>query len=91
MMKYITNHPVTWATVLVLLMATWFQHYWIWGVLFLWWSITSYMAREAFIGEIVTHEENPPLFYVVTLMWLGFGAYYIVQDFAWRFFQIYIG
>ena len=46
---------------------------------------------EAFIGEIVTVEENPPLFYVITVMWLGFGVLYIVQDLAWRLFGVYIG
>ena len=90
-MKYFKNHPLTWATVLALLLATWFEHFWVWGALFLWWSYTSYLAGEAFIGEIVTRRENPPLFFTVTVMWFGLGILYIVQDFAWRFFGIYIG
>lgn len=90
-MQYFRNHPITWLTVVVLIFATWFEHYWIWGSLFVWWSYTSFTEGTAFIGEVVTHDENPPLFYVVTGMWMFLGLLYIVQDFAWRFFGIYIG
>jgi hypothetical protein len=88
-MKYLTNHPVTWATVVALIFATLFGHYWIWGSLFLWWSYTSFLAGEAFIGEIVNINENPPLFWTVTVMWFSLGTYYVVQDLAWRLFGVY--
>lgn len=90
-MKYLTSNPFTWVTVAILLLATAFNHFWVWGALFLWWSVTSFMAGQAFIGTVIARRDNPPLFFVVTAMWLGLGGYYLVQDIAWRFFQIYIG
>ena len=45
----------------------------IWGVLFLFWAFQDVRTRTAFFVEMVPMESNPVLFWIITLMWFGFG------------------
>lgn len=84
------SHPLSFLTVAALLLATVFEHYWIWGLLFLWWAYTSWQTGEAFVLETIRIQDNAPLFYMITLMWAGFGLVYALQDLAWRLFGLYL-
>ncbi|RBW62752.1 hypothetical protein DS906_01795 [Ruegeria sp. A3M17] len=90
-MQYLKSHPFSWIIFLCLLLATWFQIYAIWGLLFMWWAVSSFMTGQAFLIETIDSRDNPPLFYAITIMWFAFGLLYVVQDLAWRLFGIYIG
>ncbi|MBO9446900.1 hypothetical protein [Ruegeria sp. R14_0] len=90
-MQYIKSNPFSWIVFVCLLLATWFQVFSIWGALFMWWAVSSFMTGQAFLIETIDSQENPPLFYAITTMWFLFGLLYVVQDLAWRLFGIYIG
>lgn len=89
-MNMFRSHSLSCIAVAVLLLATLFEHYWIWGLLFLWWAYTSWQTGEAFVLETVRVQDNAPLFYLIILMWAGFGILYASQDLAWRLFGLYL-
>ena len=69
----------------VLLAATYFEHYYIWGFLFMFWSVLSVRAGDAFLVEPIAQDEYPILFWTITIMWFGFGLWYVIGDLHWRF------
>lgn len=77
-----------WPTVVVLpllLAATLFEHYWVWGLLFVYWAGSAVLAGEGFLIQPLYRGETPVLFWLVALMWGGFGVWYVIADLTWRF------
>ena len=63
-----------------LLWATWFDWNWIWGVFFLYWSVYGIVHRQAFVVSIVYRDENPILFWIISIAWLVLSAISILYD-----------
>lgn len=67
--------------VFVILLATTFTGYYsAWGVLFVYWSVLSLMSGEVFLIETIDRDENPVLFWAISIMWAGFGVLYFLAD-----------
>lgn len=72
-----------WPTVvalIVLLGATALGWYWIWGIFFLVWSVQGIASGQAFVLQMVHRDENPVLFWVISLSWLALAVMTIVYD-----------
>ena len=79
---------VKWPTVVaiaVLMAATYFSWYWVWGVLFVYWAIVGLRTGDAFVVEPISRDENPVLFWLIVVMWAGLGVWSVVWDLSWRF------
>lgn len=78
---------VKWFTVAalgVLTIATIQEWYWVWGLLFVFWAVLGIRSGSAFLIEDISRREHPALFWLISAMWTGFGAYYIYADLPWR-------
>lgn len=72
-----------WLTILVmlvLLVATALEWYWLWGVLFLYWSVAGIVTGQVFLVQTIERERNPVLFWLLSLIWLVLAVMAIVQD-----------
>ena len=74
----------TMVALVVLAVASYYEWYWVWGVLFVFWAATSIQGGQAFIVENIGRRQNPVLFWLITAMWGGFGAWYVWADLTWR-------
>ncbi len=74
-------------TVLVfaaLVLATFRDWYWMWGLLFLFWSVQGLQLGHVFLIEDITRDEHAVLFWLISAMWAGFGLWYVYADLVWR-------
>ena len=71
--------------VLVLMLATYLDWYWVWGCLFFYWALPGLRSGEVYLIEPIERLRNPILFWIITIMWAGFGLWTIVADLHWRF------
>lgn len=72
-----------WPTVVamvVLLGGTALGWNWIWGIFFLVWSVQGIASGQAFVLQMVYRDENPVLFWVVSLSWLVLAVMTVVYD-----------
>lgn len=74
-----------WKTIIALILiyvAIIFNQYWIWAGLFMVWIFPGLLINEVYLVETIKREEQPLLFYWVTLTWIGFALYSIFLSFA---------
>ena len=64
----------------VLLIATWMDWQWVWGVFFLYWAVLGIVTRQAFVVGTVEQDENPVLFWLISVTWLVLAALSIFYD-----------
>jgi hypothetical protein len=64
-----------------LLVTTYFGIYSLWGILFIYWGMTSVRAGKVYLVEPIDRTQDPVLFWIISVMWIGFGALYVVTDF----------
>ena len=69
----------------VLVVATVREWYWLWGLLFLFWSVQGIRSGQAFLVEDIAREDHPLLYWLISAMWAGFGLWYLYSDLIWRF------
>ena len=62
--------PFTLTVFIALIVATWLDWYWPWGLLFVYWAVPGILSGEAFLVE--------------RIMRAGFGLWTIYADIAWR-------
>ena len=84
MQQTLTN--VKWKTLLGLSMiyisiAFYPRFQWLWGVLFLFWSVPSLMTGSTYLLESVERTKNPFLFWIVVLTWIGLSLYILAEAF----------
>lgn len=70
----------TLAAMAVLLLATIMEWYWVWGVLFLYWSIAAFVVRQAFVVQTIRRDEHPALFWFVGITWLVLAILFVFSD-----------
>lgn len=66
--------------IVVLLGATVVNWYWVWGLLFLYWTVVSVGSGQVFVVQTVRRDENPYLFWAVNVLWLILAILVIVTD-----------
>ena len=75
---------ITAAVLATLIVATYLNWYWAWGLLFIYWAVPSVMTGEAFLVTPIARADSPVLFWMITVMWAGFGVWAVAADLAWR-------
>ena len=63
-----------------LLIATWMDWQWVWGVFFLYWAVLGIMTGQAFVVRTVDQDESPLLFWLISATWLVVAALSIFYD-----------
>lgn len=71
--------PVILALVLIYL-GTWFNLNFIWGILFLIWTIPSIYNREIHLIQNVKRSESPILYWWILLTWIALSIILLVMD-----------
>ncbi len=72
-----------WLTLIVLpvlFISTFMGIYAFWGVLFIFWGLSSIRSGDAFVVEPIRRSDEPGLFWLINLMWVVFGVIYILAD-----------
>jgi|GEM_PF-169110 len=72
-----------WKTILGLLLifvAVLFEQNWMWGVLFILWTIPALRSGETFFVEPISRRANPVLFWLIVATWIGLSVYLVVAD-----------
>lgn len=75
-----TSKLPTVVSLVILVVATCFEWYWVWGVLYLFWAVQSMGAGEAFLVQTVRRDGNPVMFWSVSAMWFILAVLVIVTD-----------
>lgn len=57
----------------VLLVATGFGLYWVWGLLFIWWVVPAIISGQALLVFEIYRDEDPLLYWAVTALWAVLG------------------
>ena len=73
---------ITLGALAIVVAAVVFNFQWLWGLLFLFWAAPSLATGVTFLVEPIRREENPWLFWIITLMWLGLSLALIGIDLA---------
>lgn len=79
------TNPMRYASYLVLaglLVALWFNLYWPWGLLFLFWVALSIRNGEAFLLTPVSRRREPALFWIIVALWASLSITMLVGDLA---------
>ena len=66
----------------ILLVAAVAEWYWVWGLFFIYWAISGIVNDQAFVLRIVHRDENPALFWFISISWLILSAAAIWFDFV---------
>ncbi len=53
---------------------------WIWALLFLTWSVPSLFTGVTYLVQPISRDENPWLYWIVVLLWLGSSVAMIVYE-----------
>ena len=64
----------------VLLISTFMGIYTLWGVLFVYWGITSLRSGQVYLLEDIDRAEDPALFWIIAIMWIMTGGLYVLGD-----------
>ncbi len=75
-----TMAKIKWRPILGLVLvylATFMQWYWVWGILFILWVLPDIFSRTTHFMDSVTAEDNPILFWVIIVTWLGLSVWYL--------------
>jgi len=66
---------------LAVYIATIFKLTWLWGLICLIWIIPDIRRGNTHLFELVTRHQNPVLFWLICLSWLGVGIYMLLSPF----------
>jgi len=65
----------------VLMMSTLLGYQFLWGLLFLYWTIPNFYSGRAFLLSDVTRDNDTILFWAVQFAWVVLGLLLVVGDF----------
>ncbi len=61
----------------ILIVGLLLELYVLWGILFVYWGVTSMLSGEIYLVEPITRRDDPALFWIILGMWIGSGLLYI--------------
>ena len=65
----------------ILLAAAVLGYYWVWGLLFLWWSIPTILNGQAFLVFEINRDDDPVLFWAIACLWALSGLMMLAASF----------
>ena len=78
------NTTANWIALITLMLASVLGLYFIWGFLFIYWSVRSYYDQSVFLLSPVYRSDAPALYWTISALWLVFGIWYLITDGFWR-------
>lgn len=85
MQNHRSLHPPRWVNVIalaVLLVALWMDWLWVWGILFIYWTVPAFRTGEVHLVGSVPRATQPVVFWLVTVLWIVLGVLVILWDLA---------
>ena len=76
------RHAINFAVFVALVIATLFELWSPWGLLFIFWIIPNFYSGRAFLVFEVARDEAPVLFWLVQLTWFALGVMMVLMDFV---------
>lgn len=76
---------VKWKTLvglLVIFSAVVLEQNWVWGVLFILWTVPAIRSGETDFVEPISRRRHPILYWLIVLTWIGLSLYLIAYDFG---------
>jgi len=70
----------TYLAITAVLGATLLEWYWLWGLVFLIWSIRAIRERQATLVQDISEDDAPVLFWTLTVLWVVLSVLLILQD-----------
>lgn len=64
-----------------LMLTTLFGLQFLWGLLFLYWTIPNFYAEQATLVSTVKKADDPILFWAIQIAWIALGIMMIAADF----------
>ncbi|MFC4990847.1 hypothetical protein [Rubritalea tangerina] len=71
--------PVYIALALIYL-SVWFEYNFLWGILFISWTIPAFYTKEIHLIQTVRQNESPFLFWTIVLTWIILSIWMILLD-----------
>ncbi len=65
----------------ILLAAAVLGYYWVWGLLFLWWTIPTILNGQAFLVFEINRDDDPVLFWAIACLWALSGLMMLAASF----------
>ena len=72
---------LNYATLAALMVATALGYQFLWGFLFLYWTILNFHSGHAFLLSEVTRDDDPILFWLIQIAWVVLGLMLVALDF----------
>ena len=64
----------------ILMISTLLGYQFLWGLLFLYWTIPNFYSGHAFLLSDVTRDDDPILFWAVQFAWVILGGLLVFMD-----------
>lgn len=64
----------------ILLITSFMGIYTLWGVLFVYWGVTSLQSGSVYLLEPIERRQDPAFFWIIVMMWIGTGGLYVLGD-----------
>ncbi len=77
------SQGLTIAALVVVVAAVVLNFQWLWALLFLTWSVPSLFTGVTYLVQPISRDENPWLYWIVVLLWLGSSVAMI----AWEIYE----
>ena len=65
----------------VLLVVTFAEWYWVWGLLFLIWSLSAFVMRQVFVIQTIRQDEHPFIFWLISITWVVLAVLVVSYEF----------
>ena len=72
---------LNYVTFAVLMISTVLGYQFLWGLLFLYWTIPNFYSGHAFLLTDVTRDDDPVLFWLIQIAWVVLGLMLVALDF----------
>lgn len=76
----LNRRVLNYVTFIVLMISTVLGYQFLWGLLFLYWTVPAYYSGRAFLLSDVARDEDPILFWAVQSAWFVLGGLLVVID-----------
>lgn len=70
---------------LILAIGVYYNWFWPWGALFLYWTVLAYMSGEVNLISEINSRDTPVLYWIVLISWFVLSLYYIIYDLVYFF------
>ena len=68
------------AALAIVYLAVIFGWSWVWGLLFIMWTIPALYSGQTHLVEPINRDQNPILFWLIIGTWIGLSLFMIVGD-----------